>query len=70
MELATRDLKYADVLFFSGGDSTHLMRWINESGLKELLPELLKNKVWVGVSAGSIVTLSTIALSNKRKQCL
>ena len=60
-------LELADVLFFSGGNSTHLMRWINESGLKELLPELLKNKVWVGVSAGSVVTAPTLALSNQEK---
>jgi dipeptidase E len=46
----------ADILFFSGGNTYHLMDCINKSGLKELLPEYLKTKVWVGISAGSIVT--------------
>jgi len=60
-------LEAADVLFFSGGTSPHLMYWMEKSGLKELLPELLKTKVYVGVSAGSIVTSPTSALSNKKK---
>jgi dipeptidase E len=46
----------ADILFFSGGNTYHLMEWINKSGLKDLLPEYLKTKVWVGISAGSMVT--------------
>jgi len=60
-------LEAADVLFFEGGDSSHLMRWVEESGLKELLPEFLKTRVWVGVSAGSIITNPTLASSNKEK---
>ncbi|MFA5889047.1 MAG: Type 1 glutamine amidotransferase-like domain-containing protein [Candidatus Paceibacterota bacterium] len=46
----------ADILFFEGGDEYTLMEWINKSGLKELLPELLKTKVYVGLSAGTMVT--------------
>ncbi|MCX6753349.1 MAG: Type 1 glutamine amidotransferase-like domain-containing protein [Candidatus Nomurabacteria bacterium] len=49
-------LEESDILFFEGGSTYHLMKWINKSGLKELLPELLKTKVYVGVSAGSMVT--------------
>lgn len=45
----------ADVLFFEGGDEYYLMEWINKSGLTKLLPEYLKTKVWVGVSAGSMI---------------
>ena len=61
-------IEAADVLFFSGGNSFHLMRWINESGLAELLPELLKTRVWAGISAGSMVTNPTLALSSKDKK--
>lgn len=61
-------LQEADVLFFSGGNSFHLMRCINESGLAELLPELLKTRVWAGISAGSMVTNPTLALSSKDKK--
>ena len=46
----------ADVLFFEGGNTYHLMSWIRKSGLIDILPELLKTKVYVGVSAGSMVT--------------
>lgn len=52
----------ADVLFFEGGDEYHLMEWINRSGLATLLPSLLKNKVYVGVSAGSMVTNKMLPL--------
>lgn len=55
-------MENADVLFFEGGDTFYLMEWINKSGLKALMPELLKNKVYVGVSAGSMVTSKDLAL--------
>lgn len=61
-------LEAVDVLFFCGGNSTHLMRWMKESGLAELLPELLKTRVYAGISAGSIVTAPSLALSNKDKK--
>lgn len=58
-------LQSVDVLFFSGGNSFHLMRWIKESGLAELLPEMLKTKVWAGISAGSMVTAPKLSLSSE-----
>jgi dipeptidase E len=42
------------VLLVDGGDATYLGHWLRESGLVELLPSL-SDKVWVGVSAGSMV---------------
>jgi dipeptidase E len=51
----------ADILFFSGGNTYHLMEWINKSGLVKLLPEYMKTKVWVGISAGSMVTNPDLA---------
>jgi dipeptidase E len=44
----------ADVLLVDGGDATYLSHWVRASGLAELLPSL-PDKVWVGVSAGSMV---------------
>lgn len=44
----------ADVLLVDGGDATYLCHWMRESGLASLLPSLI-DKVWVGVSAGSMV---------------
>jgi dipeptidase E len=61
-------LEVADVLFFSGGNTSHLMRWITESGLKKLLQEFLKTKVWAGISAGSMVTNPSLALSSSDKK--
>lgn len=54
-ELWLPGFEMADILFFEGGDTFHLMDWIEKSGLWELLPDMLKTKVYVGVSAGSIV---------------
>ncbi|MFF5076421.1 Type 1 glutamine amidotransferase-like domain-containing protein [Actinoplanes sp. NPDC000266] len=47
-------VREADVLLVDGGDATYLSHWMRESGLAELLPAL-SGKVWVGVSAGSMV---------------
>src|SRR3990167_11495576 len=38
------------------------MRWMNKYGLIDILPELLKTKVYVGLSAGSMVTNPDLAL--------
>ncbi len=55
-------LERADVLFFEGGNTYHLMRCLNKSGLSKLLPELLKDKVYFGVSAGSMITNPDLSL--------
>ena len=47
-------VREADVLLVSGGEATYLCHWMRESGLADLLPSLI-DKVWVGVSAGSMV---------------
>ncbi len=52
----------ADVLFFEGGNTYYLMEWIRRSGLEKILPALLKTKVYVGVSAGSMVTSKDLTL--------
>lgn len=49
-------IEEADVIFFEGGNDYYLMEWVNKSGLIHLLPEFLKTKVYVGVSAGSMIT--------------
>lgn len=57
-------LKSADILYFEGGDNFYLMEWINKSGLGRLLPQLLVNKVYVGVSAGSMVISKDLNLNS------
>jgi dipeptidase E len=45
----------ADALLVFGGDVMYLCRWMRESGLADLLPSL-RETVYVGASAGSMVT--------------
>jgi len=45
----------ADALLVMGGDVLYLCRWMRESGLADLMP-LLQETVYVGISAGSMVT--------------
>ncbi|MFC6593619.1 Type 1 glutamine amidotransferase-like domain-containing protein [Kitasatospora paranensis] len=47
-------VREADVLLVNGGDALYLCHWMRESGLADLLPSL-RDKVWVGLSAGSMV---------------
>ena len=61
-------LERAYVLFFSGGNTNHLMRWLKESGLADVLSDLLKTRVYAGISAGSMVTNPSLALSSKDKK--
>lgn len=46
-------VREADVLLVNGGDALYLCHWMRESGLADLLPSL-SDKVWVGLSAGSM----------------
>ncbi len=59
-------MESADVLFFNGGNTYHLMRWMNQSGLSKILPKLLEGKVYVGSSAGSMVTNPDLSLRLSR----
>jgi len=43
-----------DVLLVAGGDALYLCHWMQQSGLADLLPSL-RETVWVGLSAGSMV---------------
>jgi len=52
----------ADVLFFEGGNTYHLMKWLNKINLSKNLSKLLENKVYVGVSAGSMITSPDLML--------
>ncbi len=47
-------VRETDVLLVNGGDALYLSYWMQQSGLLELLPSL-NDKVWVGLSGGSMV---------------
>jgi dipeptidase E len=47
-------VRETDVLLVAGGDALYLCHWMRRSGLADLLPSL-RETVWVGLSAGSMV---------------
>ena len=49
----------ADALLVNGGDPLYLCPWMRQSGLADLLPSL-RNTVYVGLSAGSVVMAPNI----------
>lgn len=59
-------LESADVLVFGGGNVYFLLDWIERRGLNSVLADLLKTRVYVGISAGSIATAKTIRSSSKK----
>ncbi len=58
-------LKKANVIVVGGGNTTFLMKNIVSSGLKQELRRLLKKRIYVGISAGSIATSKTIQASSE-----
>jgi dipeptidase E len=54
-EVVSARIALADIIFVTGGNSDYLKRVFNKTGFSNILPELLKTKVYVGISAGSMV---------------
>lgn len=50
-----------DVIYFTGGDTGHLLQRISETGFDTIIKKMVyANKVYVGVSAGSIIATPNI----------
>lgn len=60
-------LEKVDVIMVGGGNTYHLMYWMNKSGFAEEIREWLKTKVYVGISAGSMVLSENLALTTANK---
>lgn len=60
-------VKEANVIFVGGGNTYYLMSWIRKSGLDKNFPELLKTRVYVGISAGSVVATVNLRMSTSQK---
>jgi len=67
-EIWLERLKNADVFFVEGGNTYYLMHWFNKSGLSEVLPELLKTRVYIGVSAGTVVVTPSVLNAEFEKE--
>jgi dipeptidase E len=48
-------LRQADVIYAEGGNHYHLASSISANGLAADLAEILESRVWVGISAGSMI---------------
>jgi dipeptidase E len=57
-ELWVPMLQETDALLVGGGDCQYLCYWMQQSGLADLLPSLLRKTVYVGLSAGSMIMTS------------
>lgn len=57
------ELKNKHILWFAGGQPGYLMYWIRRCELDKALPELLENSLYVGSSAGSMVTSKHLGTS-------
>lgn len=62
-EMCIKRLENAEVFFFEGGNPEWLYNCLINKSLKEKLLELLKDRIWIGASAGSIVLCPTIVNS-------
>lgn len=60
-------IKKANVIFVGGGNTFYLVSWLTKSGLEEVLPELLKTRVYVGISAGSMAATVNLRMSTSQK---
>lgn len=60
-----RSFEKADVIVFGGGSSRYLLERMTKSGAREFLPKLLENKVYTGISAGSMVTAQKVSLPSE-----
>lgn len=58
-------LKKANVIVVGGGNTSYLMKCVVSSGFKDMLQSLLKTRVYVGISAGSIVMCKTLQAASE-----
>lgn len=67
IKVVAERLNKNDVIFVVGGHTDYLMSVFNKTGFAKLLPELLKTKVYVGSSAGSMVVGKRLSYEAYRK---
>ena len=63
-------LEDKDVIFVGGGNTFYLSYWLQKRGLFDRLPELLKTKVYAGISAGSMIAGESLVLSSQAQNNL
>ena len=58
-------LAAADCILVGGGNNGYLSYWMHQSGLAARLPELLRDKIYVGVSAGSMIATHSLQIDQE-----
>lgn len=56
-------LSVVDVVLVGGGNTFHLLDQVRKTGFGQWLEENIENKVYVGISAGTIIVTPSIAIS-------
>lgn len=59
-------LDAADVIVVAGGNTGYLSYWWQQSGLAAALPEILRNTVYVGISAGGTTVTHSLNVDHER----
>ena len=57
-------LRGRDIIWFAGGACGYLMYWIRRCGIDKKIKELLNKSVYVGSSAGSMITYKDLSLAD------
>lgn len=61
MAMCEDDAFQHDVIYFTGGDTAHLLQRLTETGFNAIVKKMVyANKVYVGVSAGSLIATPNI----------
>jgi peptidase E len=56
--------KNVDIIWITGGAAGYLMYWIYRTGFDQILPEILKQTLYVGSSAGAMIAGSSLDVCN------
>lgn len=54
-------LESVDVIVFGGGNEAYLMQQIKKAGAQDDILKILKHKVYIGISAGSMITTQKLS---------
>ncbi len=67
-EITTEEAMSYDVIYFTGGNTRHLLKVLKSSGFFSIVKKLAyRNKLFVGVSAGSLIATPNIAHSKEEE---
>lgn len=62
-------IREADVVCFGGGNTGYLYKYFKENGLVENFNNIFQNKIYMGISAGSMIVTNWDAGEGEHKTC-